>query len=153
MKQKRASVELVSEYAKQLVFEDRLNVLKNDQLYVFAKQHRKVLILQDTVDYIITDSPFVQGINYLGDDSIYDKTSLTTLMLGAHNRYPNYNILLCRVADIPYEQMGRYQNEQQANAVSNKIINFLQSHNIKFDMFFTGENDMRTIISNTMEEK
>lgn len=141
MKKKGMSVELVSEYAKQMVFEERLNVLKEDQLYVFAKQHRKILTLRNTVEYVITDSPFVQGYLYLNDDSIYDRNWFRSLIMDTFHKYPNYNVLLVRGGDIPYEQMGRYQNEKEAQEVGASVAQFLANHNIQFTTHIAGHDE------------
>ena len=55
MKWKEYNVELVTEYAKELTWEKRYDIL-NDQLYVLSKQNRKLIRLKDQVDWIITDS-------------------------------------------------------------------------------------------------
>lgn len=141
MKKQGLSVELVSEYAKQMVFEDRLNVLEEDQLYVFAKQHRKIFTLRNTVDYVITDSPFVQGFSYLKDDAIYEKGHFKDLILSTFNKYPNVNVLLHRGDDIPYEQMGRYQNEDEAIKIGNNIGEFLFKNGIRFIVHRTGKGE------------
>lgn len=146
MKKRGMSVELVSEYAKQMVFEDRLNVLKEDQLYVFAKQHRKIFTLRDTVEYVITDSPFVQGITYLEEDSIYDQESFKKLVLSTHNEYPALNIFMVRSSDVKYEQMGRYQNEEEARQISYNIAVFLAENNINYSLYITGSDKEENIL-------
>ena len=129
MKRKGYSVELVTEYPKQMVFEERMNVLTQDQLYVFAKQHRKILVLKDTVDYVITDSPFIQGLLYL-NKGIYDRISFKKLALNTFRSYPNTNILLRRC--FPYEQMGRYQNKDEADKISFNVTELLIEEQINF---------------------
>lgn len=145
MKKKGMSVEIVSEYAKQMVFEDRMNVLEEDQLYVFAKQHRKIFTLRNTVDYVITDSPFVQGYMYLKDDAIYDRDWFRSLIMSTHEQYPNVNILMIRGGDIPYEQMGRYQDEAGAEEVSSSIVQFLDNHNIYYTPHITGQDEKQIL--------
>jgi len=140
MKKKGMSVELVTEYAKQMVFEDRMNVLKEDQLYIFAKQHRKIFILRDTVDYIITDSPFVQGIMYFNSDVI-DQLDFEKLVLGTHFSYPNFNVFAIRAEGLKYEEMGRYQNEQEAEVLSTDIAHFLKVNGIGTEVFVSGIGD------------
>lgn len=51
MKQEGYSVELVTEYAKQLTWEGRTNALSN-QIYVFAKQLHNIFRLKGQVDYL-----------------------------------------------------------------------------------------------------
>jgi len=56
-------VELVDEFAKQLTWEDRRTELEN-QVYVFAQQHRKIQRLVGKVPFVVTDSPLLSGIVY-----------------------------------------------------------------------------------------
>ena len=140
MKKNGKSVELVTEYAKQMVFEERMNVLGEDQLYIFAKQHRKIFILRNTVEYIVTDSPFVQGITYFNSD-VVDQLDFNRLVLGTHHSYPNLNILAIRSEGIKYEQMGRTQNEKEATMKTEEIVDFLHENDIKFNLFLTGKHD------------
>ena len=55
------NVEYIHEYAKDLVYEKRFNVLSNDQLYVFAKQNHmlKMIELGNEIDVVIVDSPLI----------------------------------------------------------------------------------------------
>ena len=57
LKQANINCELVTEFAKDLTWENRQNTLEN-QLYVFAEQHHRVNRLKKQVDVVITDSPF-----------------------------------------------------------------------------------------------
>lgn len=139
MKKSGYNVELITEYAKQMVFEERMNVLTEDQLYVFAKQHRKILTLKNTVEYVITDSPFIQGIVYL-NASIYNALQFENLVLITFNSYPNLNIYLNRSGLIPYEEMGRYQDEDGAKALDHKIYYAMGDLGIKFDCLEAGIN-------------
>lgn len=140
MKMKGYSVEFVSEYAKQMVFEERMNVLTEDQLYVFAKQHRKILTLKDTVDYIITDSPFIHGIEYLNDD-IYDRKGFENLLLSTFNSYPNLNFFLVKSNTFKYEEMGRYQNEAEAEALGYNIYHSMNRLGLTLIMLNAGNDD------------
>lgn len=58
MKLKGINVELITEYAKDMTWEERYNTLSN-QLYIFAKQYSRQLRVKNKVDYIVTDSPLL----------------------------------------------------------------------------------------------
>ena len=127
MKKLHYNVELVTEYAKDMVWEERNNIFQ-DQLYIFAKQNRRLLRLIDKVDYIITDSPIIMGIAYMSESSF--SKSLETLITQVFNSYNNINIFLNRVHD--YQTIGRYQTENEADDLSNTIKNILNNNSIHF---------------------
>lgn len=104
------SVELCSEYAKDLVYEDRNNVLETDQLYVFAQQHRRLHRYKDLVDVVIMESPLLLSSIYYSPNNIYDQQKFNALVFDTYSKYPNINFLLQREG-IPYVAEGRVQSE------------------------------------------
>lgn len=116
MKKENYNVELVNEYAKELTYEERFNILDQDQLYIFAKQHRKILRLKDKVDFIITDSPLLLSIVYAGLNlnNIFDEKTFKDLVVNINNKYNNLNVLLKRNSTYRYKKEGRYQDEKEA---------------------------------------
>lgn len=108
MKKQGMSVELVTEYAKDRVWEEHHSVFK-DQLYLLAKQNRKLQRLIGKVDYIITDSPLLLGQYYGGEE---DKLPIRFITDWAFNKYDNVNIFIKRTK--PYIQTGRNETYEQA---------------------------------------
>lgn len=53
--------ELVTEFAKELTYDENWSDLKR-QLYVTAEQERRQRRLVDKVDFIVTDSPLLLGV-------------------------------------------------------------------------------------------
>lgn len=121
------SVEEVNEVAKEMLWEDRHNIFQ-DQLYLLAKQNRKLLRLQNKVDYVLTDSPILLNTIYMVGNG-YEQT-LNQLILEVFNSYDNINILLNRTHE--YQEVGRYQTEQQSDELSSDIKKLLQLHNVPF---------------------
>jgi len=123
MKRSDYNVELVTEYAKELTYDERFKILEEDQLYIFAKQHRRILRLKDQVDFIITDSPLILSIVYAGLNlsNIFNGKIFQELVLDVNNTYKNINILLERNEDYEYKQEGRYQNKTEA-LITDRII-------------------------------
>ena len=111
MKLDGMSVELVTEYAKEMTWEKRHNIL-TDQLYILAKQHRRVSRLRDEVEYVVTDSPFLVGILYRNEH--YSET-LDRLIVELWNKYENANFFLERVK--AYVAVGRNQSEDEARRI------------------------------------
>ena len=123
MKKENYNVEFVTEYAKELTYEGRYNVLDQDQLYVFAKQHRKILRLKNKVDYIISDSPLLLSTVYseLNPFNIHNHSIFEKLVFNINEQYENIDILLLRNEDYDYKQEGRYQDEEGALFVDKAI--------------------------------
>ena len=80
LKMKGINAELITEFAKDKVWENNEKVFKN-QLYLFGKQSFRISRVQDEVDVIITDSPLLLSI-------FYNKTPI----LGEHFNYVVYDV-------------------------------------------------------------
>ncbi len=83
------SVEIVSEYAKDMVWEKRDNILA-DPLYMLAKQHRRISRLQGVVDYVVVDSPILLSHFYLPEVCPYRHT-FENLVDELYAMYDNIN--------------------------------------------------------------
>ena len=126
MKLKGLKVELVREYVKDAVYEDRK--IFDDQVYIFAKQNRRQAILRNKVDWIITDSPLILSAVYAPVN--YYK-SFSSLCLEAFHEYDNYNFMLNRVKE--YSNIGRFHTEEQAKGVDEKVKNFMNINGIEYE--------------------
>jgi len=100
MKNAGMSVELVTEFAKEKVYDGHLGCLE-DQLYVFAKQQRRLKRLVGHVKYAISDSPLILSILYNKDPN----NSLNNLVKEMFFSYTNINYYIQRVK--PYVASGR----------------------------------------------
>ena len=108
MKLKGIKCEYVPEYAKEMVWDKRSNVLE-DQLYLFAKQHRRLNILRDhNLDYVVTDSPLLLSTIYSANET----GAFHALVWEKYLSFENVDIILKRVK--PYAKCGRVQTEEQA---------------------------------------
>lgn len=121
--------EIVSEYAKQMTYEDRKNILQ-DQVYILAKQNRKLEMLRDKVDFAITDSPLPLGILYQ-PENYYEH--YTPLVMEIFNSYDNINILLTSTKGLGYQSHGRNQTEEEARELQNTLIDFLSISKIDYE--------------------
>lgn len=74
LKMMHLNAELVQEYAKQLVWENRLDELDN-QFQVTKTQYNMIKALQDKVDYIVCDSPLIVGLFY----NFYSETNVSNV--------------------------------------------------------------------------
>jgi len=110
-------VELVTEFAKDLTYAGRLSELGN-QFYVTATQDQRQRQLEGHVEWLITDSPLPIALAYMPEEY---HPWLPDAVWAAFDRYVNYNVLLHRRDDRPFEEYGRHQNEAQARMLDNVI--------------------------------
>lgn len=121
LKHQGINCELVTEYAKDKVWEDSLEVLGN-QIYVFGKQYHRIYRLLDKVDYIITDSPLLLSIHYAKAHGPLFKG----LVYEVYNSMKNIDIFLER--QKKYQAIGRLQTEEEAKVIDKEIRNILDSY-------------------------
>lgn len=122
LKEMQLNVELVSEYAKELTWENNLDKL-SDQLYVTAKQNRRLSRLAGKVDVVVTDSPLLLGIHYATPNFIGG--TFEPMVHGLFSAYDNFNVLLTRCK--PYKTEGRFQSEDEARTIDGAILTMLDS--------------------------
>lgn len=106
------SVEMAREFAKEALWEGRLHLLEKPayQIYLFAKQLKLIVDLNEKVDVIVTDSPLLLSLVYAPTNE-----ALKALVVQENLRFDNLDLFLTR--DKPYDQKGRTQNEGQALAL------------------------------------
>lgn len=120
--------ELVSEFAKELVWEERNQTFK-DEVYLFAKQNHRLFRVNGKVDVLVTDRPVILSMVY---SRLYGTGSkaFDELIMEETNRYRNMNILLNRTKK--YNPNGRNQTEEESNTIADKIKEILFERNVNF---------------------
>jgi hypothetical protein len=116
LKFSRVRAEFVDEYAKKLTWEERHNILREDQLYIFAKQRRQLAHLVGTgIEVAVTDSPILLSrvyASFYGQDVPPEFGACVNYY---HRQFDNLNIYLHRTK--PYDPVGRGQSEEEARAI------------------------------------
>ena len=125
--------EMVTEFAKDLVWEKRNETFK-DELYIFAKQNHRLFRVNGKVDIIVTDRPLILTNVYNQDDE-----ELCSLCLKTFNQYNNLNFLLKR--QTVYQENGRNQSEEEAMKITQDL---LESNEINY--YTVNNNDLADII-------
>ena len=132
MKKLDYSVEYVTEYAKDLVWEGTQSLLEN-QLHIFSEQYRKQFKLLGNVDYIVTDSPIALSCIYYdlyNDKSRRYNSEYSNLskhfFLETFRQFQNLNYYLPR--QTKYNPSGRVENENAAKEVDRLIHEFLEKN-------------------------
>lgn len=146
MKWNNINVELVSEHAKQVVWEGHTNIL-NDQLYLLAKQNRKLERLRGKVDYIITDSPLFLGAYYT--PATYLPNTFVDLVFELFDSYDNINFLLKRFK--PYHKVGRGQTEEQAREIDVALESLMHNNDIPYFTVDGVQGNSRAILNQILQ--
>ena len=121
--------ECVSEWIKEEIYSGNFNITQ-DQIYIFAKQHRKQFILKDKgLDFIVTDSPLLlsgfYGIKYNTTDKLME-----TVIFNEFHKFSNLNFLLKRT--IPFDPTFRLESQQQSDTDYVNMQNFLEINSVEY---------------------
>lgn len=121
------NAELVTEFAKDKVWENNTEVFRN-QAYLFGKQSFRLSRCADKVDVIVTDSPLPLSILYNSDPTLTENFNKS--VMDVFNYYNNLNYLLIRTK--PYSPIGRHQSEEESNALKEPMVNLLKERSINY---------------------
>ncbi len=132
LKVKGVSVEEVSEYAKYLVLSDRKWQLDRDQLYVVAQQHHKMLILEGSYEFAVTDSPLLLASFYAPDATT--PPSFHPMCEEYFARFENINFFLTRDLrnGAAFEKQGRVHGREEAIRLESEQKEFLAKRGIRW---------------------
>jgi len=127
-------VELVSEFAKELVWEKR-NEAFNDRLYMHAEQNHRLMMMNGALDFIITDSPLIltSVYNRYYLDDVHSKEynqMIDTVTSQTWNLYDNITFYLER--DVHYDTNGRRESLKEACEIDEKIKQYLFDNKIPY---------------------
>ena len=138
--------ELITEFAKDCVWEERKETFK-DQIYIFAKQEHRLHRLNGKVDFVVTDSPLILNTYYGADNP-----ELVALTLSEFKKYWNVNFILKR--NKPYNPNGRNQTEEEAKEIDEILNNNLSKYCIDNHVIFGDTNEeMAEIIYDAIIEE
>lgn len=150
MKTNQHSVELVTEYAKDLVYSKQIDLLLDQQEYILAEQNWRLHRLRDQVDWAITDSPLMLSHVYV-NDSWPCVTEFKQLVTAMFNTYSNYNFFLQR--PVYFEDYGRCHDYQQSLEIDHRILDVLRENNIDFTIIpIDGSEPVELIYSHILKE-
>ena len=126
LKSNGIDAELVTEYAKDKVWEEHDMVFK-DQCYIFGHQHFRLTRLIGKVRVIVTDSPLLLSAFY-GDKRITDQLAKIAFITFGQNASMSYFIERKK----KYNPNGRFQTEEESNKISGEIKSFIESLGIGY---------------------
>lgn len=133
MKINKHKVEPAHEYAKDLVFEKNALTLMN-QVAVLGEQFRRLERLSHAAgpEWAITDCPIPLMSIYRPDDYF---ESFDKLVMELYDKNENYNFYLQNTGG--FETMGRTHDEQQSQEKGDKMLSFLTTNGLPFEVIDT----------------
>lgn len=117
------NAELVTEFAKDKVWEENPSVFRN-QVYILGKQSFRISRLEGKVDVVVTDSPILLSSYYNSDADIQHE--LDALVTKVASKYRALNVFIDR--HKPYNPAGRFQTEAESDNIAASLKEFLAIH-------------------------
>ncbi len=137
--------EYIQEFAKDLVYENRIDILKYNQLYLFAKQYTRMIRSQFRgvkPEILITDSPLLLGLVYNQNISLEEKACIKKI----HRQFTNWNYFIIRDEKKPFIKMGRNQNnKKECQELDLKILDMLKENTFSFEEINFGHTAINVI--------
>jgi len=141
LKRMNHHAELVTEYAKDLVYDNNLENMMEYQEVIFAEQNKRLQRLeQHDIDWVVTDSPICLSDVYavLNAESNVAKMwqardIFIQLVHEQFRYYDNINVFLDR--PNMYQEYGRNHNLDQAVDIDNRILYMLDTYGYPYKKF------------------
>lgn len=154
MKLMGLKVELVTEYAKDLVYAGQLGTMLEQQEYIFAEQNWRLQRLLDHVDWAIIDSPILLSSVYPQMNQQQHGTrpwpalpQFIALVKAQFETYDNVNLVLERPDE--YQEWGRERSKEEAVDIDKMINQALVFH--PHERFKTSETVVSEILTHLHE--
>lgn len=147
LKLKGINAELVTEFAKDKVWENNMGALSN-QAYMFGQQYYKIDRCADKVDVVVTDSPLILSILYNRSELLGEE--FNNVVAKVHKSYNSLNYLLLR--DKPYNPVGRVQSEKESDALVPTLENILKRYDIDYEVLDGNIESYNKIVDRIIEE-
>lgn len=130
LKRRHLNVEKVDEFAKQLVYQKSYDLLKN-QIYIFGMQQSMFYMLRNDIDLVVTDAPLLANViysdYYCGEDPLFNE-----LVVREMKKFEHQIFVIQR--ETVYQEVGRYQKEDEAKKIDKAIIRTLERYEIPYRM-------------------
>jgi ABC-type oligopeptide transport system ATPase subunit len=132
------NVELITEFAKDLTWENRKKTMDN-QMYIWAKQYHRIWRVKDQVDVIVTDSPLLLSLIY--GEGMTD--SFKDAVFDSFKEFENINYFIKRIKS--YNPNGRFQTEAESKELDSKIMGLLHKYKLNYDLVNGDKDGINTI--------
>lgn len=141
LKMKGINAELVTEFAKDMVWENNQKVLRNQE-YIFGSQSYRMDRLRDKVDVIVTDCPLFLTAFY-NKSSVLGK-EFNKVVLNVFNTYKNMNFFIYQLRD--FNKAGRIHTKNEAVEMQIPLQKMLKDNHVPFDIVMGDEKEYNSIV-------
>lgn len=133
--------ELITEVAKDMTYEKNASRMSN-QIFLLGEQYQRLHRVRESVNFAISDSPIILGINYRPDSypASYDQ-----LCIDLFNEFENLNYFVVRKKK--YQAYGRNETEDQARRHDDSIREILEKYKIPYTPIAGDQNAVDSIIN------
>ena len=147
LKMMHKRTEYVQEYAKTLVWQNRLDELAN-QYNVTMEQYKMINSVNGKVEYICLDSPLLLGIYYnrYHPDNVSNVEKTEKMILDKIKEFDNIYIFIERNKEFPYEIEGRIHNEKESDDISIKLKEILKEFRIPYKSFRSDKSNIQEML-------
>lgn len=141
------NAELVTEYAKDKVWEESKAVFEN-QAYIFGKQYFRISRCAKKVDVVITDSPLLLSLIYNNDPVLGEEfNALVRKVMDSYN-CKNYYLTRAKA----YNPVGRFQDEAGSDAIGGQIVELLDNEGLEYTIVAGNQEGYDFIVYEILEE-
>lgn len=145
LKKQGLCVEYVPEYAKELVWEDNMQMLDGTvehQKILLDEQEKRIQRLIGKADVVITDAPLLLNITYCKECPDDYKQAV----LDRFNSYNNFCFLVDRDLYLAFEDRGRIHNLEESIEKDKEIQSFLKENGIYHGIYSPAQS--RVLVKN-----
>lgn len=132
LKKNKLVTEYVPEYAKELVWDERYDILDGSlphQHHIFETQNHRVRRLLGKVDVIVTDATLLNSLVY----GINNPPEFEEEILHNFAFFKNFNLFVKR--GEYFEQEGRVHTLEESIQLDRRIMDILKMYSIPFKIF------------------
>lgn len=138
--------ELVTEYAKDKIWEECESALKCEY-YINGMQAYRIARVFGKVEVIVTDSPILLGAIYAGEKDAHIRTA--SIIEDAKYK-DRFDVVLKR--DFTYESEGRKETEDKAITIDSKVIEILEETHTMYNKIHCNEVAFNAIVEIAKEQ-
>ena len=147
LKMKGINAELVTEFAKDMVWDENRKVLMNQE-HIFGSQSYRLDRLRDKVDVVVTDCPLFLTAFY-NKSPVLGK-EFNTVVKKVFNTYDNMNFFIFQLRD--FNQAGRIHTKTEALNMQEPLLKMLDEYHIQHNIITGDVKDYDTIVDVVCEK-